>query len=206
MLHYKTIDEDTLGLLRQIMRLREFNNMRLVGGSALALMIGHRTSVDLDLFGHFDTDEITISQSINNFGKSTLLKKSPNIFIYNINNIKVDFVNYPFKWLDELMVDDKIRLAGKKDIAAMKLSAITGRGSKKDFIDLFYLMREFSLREMLDFYKLKFPDASEFLVLKSLTYFEDCEVDETPQLFDNISWSEIKRELETTINEFLKHY
>lgn len=206
MLHYKTIDEDTLGLLRQIMRLREFNNMRLVGGSALALMIGHRTSVGLNLFGHFDAEELAISQSINTFGKSTLLKKSPYIFIYNINNIKVDFMNYPFNWLDELMVEDKIRLAGKKDIAAMKLSAITGRGSKKDFIDLFYLLREFSLGEMLDFYKLKFPDASEFLVLKSLTYFGDCEVDETPQLLDNISWSEIKRELETTINEFLKHY
>ena len=206
MLHYKTIDENTLGLLKQLMHLSEFSEMRLVGESALALQIGHRTSVDLDLFGSINTDELAISQSINKIGNSTILKKSPNIFIYKINNIKVDFVNYPFKWLDPLIFEDEIRLAGKKDIAAMKLSAITGRGSKKDFIDLFYLLRAFSLSEMLDFYRLKFPDASEFLVLKSLIYFGDCERDETPRIFEGFSWPEIKRELEATINEFLKNY
>lgn len=206
MLQYKTINENTLGLLKQLMHLREFSEMRLVGGSALALQIGHRISVDLDLFGSVHTDELAISQSINEIGNSTILKKSPNIFIYKINNIKVDFVNYPFKWLDELIVEDDIRLAGKRDIAAMKLAAITGRGSKKDFIDLYYLLREFSLREMLDFYRLKFPDASEFLVLKSLTYFGDCEGDETPRMFEDVFWTDIKRELEATINNFLKHY
>lgn len=206
MLHYKTIDERTLGLLKNLMQLTEFAEMRLVGGSALALHIGHRTSVDIDLFGKLSIDEIGLSKAVNSLGEANIIRKSPNISIYIINRIKVDFVNYPFAWLENVVEKDGIRLAGKKDIAAMKLSAITGRGTKKDFIDLFYLLREFTLEEMMGYYKKKFPEASEFLVLKSLNYFGDAESDETPNIFEEITWPEIKIFLKVEITDYLNKY
>lgn len=185
------------------MQLPELKQLRLVGGSALALHLGHRTSVDLDLFGKIETDEFGISSAVNSLGNAKILKKSPNIFIYIINSIKVVFVNYPFAWLDSETVEDGIRLAGMRDIAAMKLSAITGRGTKKDFIDLYFLLRVFTLKEMLGFYSRKFPEASEFLVLKSLTYFGDAENDETPTIFEDITWPEIKDFLKKIIADHI---
>lgn len=177
--------------------------MRLVGGTALALQIGHRNSVDLDFFGKIETDEYAISKMVNLLGEARILKKSPNIYIYLINNIKVDFVNYPYAWIDDVVVEDGLRLAAKNDIAAMKLSAITGRGSKKDFIDLFFLLKEFSLEEMLEFYKLKYPDGSVFLVLKSISYFEDAEKNEMPKMFIDISWKKVKNEIVSAFDHYL---
>jgi hypothetical protein len=84
-------------------------------------------------------------------------------------------------------------MAGMKDIAAMKINAIAGRGSKKDFIDIYYLLRYFTLDEMIDLYLQKYNDGSEFLARKSLTYFEDAELEEMPFMFDNITWTDIKK-------------
>jgi hypothetical protein len=86
-------------------------------------------------------------------------------------------------------------MAGLKDIAAMKLNAIAGRGSKKDFIDVFYLLPYFNLNEMLELYLQKYSDGSEFLVRKSLTYFDDADLEEMPYMFDNISWDFIKEKI-----------
>lgn len=204
MLHYPTIDTATLELLKQLMSLPGLAQMRLVGGTALALQIGHRNSVDLDFFGKIETDEYAISKMVNMLGEARILKKSSNIYIYLINNIKVDLVNYPYTWIDDVVVEDGIRLAAKKDIAAMKLSAITGRGSKKDFIDLFFLLREYTLEEMLEFYQLKYPDGSVFLVLKSISYFEDAEKNEMPRMFTNVTWPEVKGEIIEALNRYLK--
>ncbi|RLD56450.1 MAG: hypothetical protein DRJ05_11320, partial [Bacteroidetes bacterium] len=160
MLHYKTINSPTLGLLRQLLEIPEFQNLRLVGGTSLALQIGHRKSIDLDLFGQLKTDEFEISKILSSIGDSILLHKTPNIFIYTINEIKVDIVNYPYHWIEDVLKDDNLNLAGKKDISAMKLAAITGRGSKKDFIDLYFLLQEFSLERILSFYQEKYYDGS----------------------------------------------
>ena len=83
----------------------------------------------------------------------------------------------------------------------MKLAAITGRGTKKDFIDIYFLLKGFHLRELLDFYNEKFPDGSEFLVLKSLTYFADAE---TPVMLDQIYWEDIKIFINGTVEGLLR--
>jgi Nucleotidyl transferase AbiEii toxin, Type IV TA system len=169
-----------------------FKNMRLAGGTSLALQIGHRKSIDLDLFGTLQADETTFSEALAVFEKVTWLKKSSNINIFSINEVKVDFVNYSYPWLDEITSEDDLRLAGLKDIAAMKLAAVTGRGTKKDFIDIYFLLKQFSLKEMLQHYTKKYADGSEFLVLKSLTYFEDAEPEQEPAMLKNISWQAVK--------------
>ena len=123
------------------------------------------------------------------------MKKSKNIIIVSIDGIKVDFVNYKYPLLEDIKTIENIRLVSDKDIAAMKLNAIAGRGSRKDFIDLYFLLKKYSLNEMLDFYKQKYIDGSEFMVIKSLNYFEDADSEEMPIMFEKISWNEIKIEI-----------
>lgn len=204
MLHYTTIDNPTLELLKRLLAVPDFRNMYLVGGTSLALQIGHRKSIDLDLFGTVDSDDIAISQILNSFGETRLIKNTLNIKIYVVNGVKVDIVNYPYPWIQAPCKDDQLRLAGKKDIAAMKLAAITGRGSKKDFIDIYFLFQEFSLHEILEFYKEKYHDGSAFLVLKSLTYFDDAEKEPQPFMLKKINWDQIKKSIVNSVDVFLK--
>jgi hypothetical protein len=176
--------------------------MRLAGGTSLALQIGHRKSVDIDLFGTIRGDEYEISNALQKLGKVTTIKKSANIGIYIINGIKADIVNYSYPWLQEAVVKDGLKLAGDKDIAAMKLAAITGRGTKKDFIDLFFLLKKYTLREMLNLYNKKYEDGSELLVLKSLSYFLDAEKDEPPIMLQDINWDVIKSHILRQVANF----
>lgn len=201
MLHYETIDTKTLGLLKRLQQVPAFSNLRLVGGTSLALQMGHRKSVDIDLFGYIQHDEHTISQSLSEIGDVTILKKSENINIYLIDKIKVDIVNYPYLWIENPLIEDQLTLAKPKDIAAMKLAAITGRGTKKDFVDLFFLLQTFSLKEMLSFYNQKYPDGSEFLVLKSLSYFKDANEDEEPFMLKQIKWKDVRETIEGAVRE-----
>ncbi len=204
MLHLETIDSPTLVLLNRIMQMPEFSGLNLVGGTSLALQIGHRKSIDLDLFGHIELDDYGFVNVLSRFESVQLINKTANIKTYLINQIKVDFVNYPYSWLQPYQTIDGIRLAAKSDIAAMKLSAITGRGTKKDFIDLAFLLKEFPLEMMFRYYHQKFPDGSEFMVLKSLTYFEDAEKDHLPVMLKKIDWETIKSEIITETKNFLK--
>ena len=192
MFYLSTIEPATLELLKKLMGFDDFTEMRLVGGTALALQIGHRKSIDLDLFGDIDFDNVNTVKVFADFHNTITLKRSKNINIFSIDDIKVDFVNYSYPWLQQQLLLDGIRLAGIEDIAAMKLAAITGRGSRKDFIDLYFLLQKYSLKKMLSFYKEKYFDGSEYLVLKSLTYFADAEDDIDVEMIKDVSWNKIK--------------
>lgn len=195
MLHLETISSATLELLNKLMNFNEFDKLRLVGGTGLALQIGHRISIDLDLFGDIDFESINTTQLFNTFQQVVNLKKSKHINIFSINDIKVDFVNYSYPWLNPSVIIDKIRMGSVEDIAAMKLAAITGRGSMKDFIDLYFLLKRYTLTELIEFYKRKYFDGSVYLVLKSLTYFEDSETDMSPQMVSPIKWNDVKKSI-----------
>lgn len=202
MLQYKTVERTTLELLKKLQNMLEFTNLRLVGGTSLALQLGHRSSIDLDLFGKIDFESYNILPKLNKIGKVNIIKQSKNINIFLIDGVKVDIVNYFYKWLDNPIIEDGIVLSTKKDIAAMKLAAITGRGTKKDFIDLFFLLNYYSITEMLNFYKEKYPDGSEFMVIKSLTYFIDAEDNEMPYMFEQIEWQEVKEKIKQEIVKY----
>ena len=205
MLFYQTIDTSTLELLKKLLAVPLFKDMKLAGGTSLALQLGHRKSIDLDLFGLFTSDDDTFKTALACFEKVTTLKKSPNINIFAINDVKVDFVNYSYPWIDEIKTEDGLRLAGLKDIAAMKLAAATGRGTKKDFIDIYFLLQIYSFKEMIEFYKTKYTDGSEFLVLKSMTYFDDAELEQEPIMFQNEPWTLIKQTILKKHSDYLKN-
>ena len=201
MLHYKSVSTELLELIEFVMNQREFNEFNLVGGTSLALQMGHRISIDIDLFGASEIDEDLFLEVLKKYGTVQVIKKSKNILICSVNGIKVDFVNYQYRLLESPLLEENIRLVKKKDIAAMKVNAVAGRGSIKDFIDIYFLLNEFSINEMIGFYLQKHPDGSEFMVRKSLTYFDDADNEEAPILFHDISWSEIKKTILLSIDE-----
>lgn len=171
-----------------------FNDMRLVGGTALALQYGHRQSIDLDFFGDLTCEQEKTQEILSKYGKVTVLKETKNIRIYVVDNIKVDFVHYScYPWLEDAIFEDGIRLASPKDIAAMKINAIEGRGTRKDFVDVFFLLKHYSLQEILSFYKAKYPNYSDFRAMMSLTYFDDAEMQPMPKMFNNTSWPDMQK-------------
>lgn len=201
MLQTQTVVPELLELLKRIMEEPLFKNFNLVGGTALSLQIGHRNSIDIDLFGEQEIDQNGFIETLNNFGDVLIKTSSKNILITEINTIKVDFVNYKYKLLDKSLEIDQIRMLSDKDIAAMKLNAIAGRGSKKDFIDLFFLLKKYSLKEMISFYNQKYTDGSEFMVQKSLTYFDDADEQLSPKMFYDFNWEDCKQKI---VEEVLK--
>jgi predicted nucleotidyltransferase component of viral defense system len=189
-------------LLKKIMSEKLFSDFNLVGGTSLALQMGHRNSIDIDLFGKQEIDSEEFINVLNTFGKTEVSKNSKNILITDIEGVKVDFVNYQYDLIEKPLEINGIRLVSKKDIAAMKLNAIAGRGSKKDFIDLYFLLNEFSLKQMLDFYNKKYFDGSEFMVFKSLSYFEEANEQPLPQMMKTtFNWETCKQKI---IEEVLK--
>ncbi len=192
MLQTQTIQPKLLELLKLIMSSKVFQGFNLVGGTSLALQIGHRNSVVIDLFGDIEINEYDFTEELSKFGNPFVIKKSKNSIIYAIDGIKIDFVNYKYPLLEEIINKESIRLVSDKDIAAMKLNAIAGRGSKMDFIDLFYLLKRYRLKEMISFYNKKYYDGSEFMVLKSLNYFEDADLEEMPFMSEDVKWEDIK--------------
>jgi len=195
MLQLSTIEQNTFELLKKLQKIPLLAETCLVGGTALALQIGHRKSIDLDFFGKLDFEIQELIDKIKEFANLTILSESKNIHIYSINEIKVDFVNYKYPWIDDAICEDGILLAGIRDIAAMKISAIIGRGTKKDFIDIAFLLQRFSLKEILDFYSLKYNDGSIFAAMKSLTYFDDAEGDIMPYMLMKKTWKQTKKEI-----------
>ena len=203
MLYYQAVNGPTLELLKQLQSIELFRDLRLVGGTSLALQTGHRRSIDLDLFGNIDADVLEITNALSQTGNVTQLKDSKNIHIYLVNGVKVDIVNYPYPWLQDLIWEDGVRLAKFEDIAAMKLSAITGRGTKKDFIDLYFLLKQISLSGMIQLYLEKYSDGSLFMVLKSLVYFEDADMDNMPDMLIHVEWDQVKKVITNAQKDFV---
>ena len=193
MLSFQTVEPHTLELLRRLMAMPLLSGTRLVGGTSLALQYGHRNSVDLDFFGSLDDDLLAFRDSLESIGHVNVIKESKSIRIYDIDGVKIDFVDYSrYSWITDAVEEDGLRLASPKDIAAMKVNAIEGRGTRKDFIDIYFLLQHYSLNEILGFYREKYPEHSSFRALMSLSYFEDAEKQIMPKMYATDSRDEMK--------------
>ena len=205
MLSIRTILPDTLELLKQLSAQPELQGMRLVGGTALALQYGHRQSIDLDFFGHLQVSMDDIVLMAHRLGSVTITNQSSTILQMELNGIKVDVVNYRcYDWIDAPIVEDCITLASPKDIAALKVNAIEGRGTRKDFVDVYLLLQHYSLAQILDFYKQKYPEHSEFRALLSLTYFDDAETQPMPKMLIKDTWEQMKSSIAAAVKLYTK--
>jgi hypothetical protein len=159
------------------------------------LHIGHRKSIDLDIFGHLDLSPLEVEQELRVYGATSVRNRSKRIQGYMVSGVQVDLVEYDYPWLDAPAMGEGLRLASCRDIAAMKLAAITNRGTKKDFVDLRFLLETFELAELLDFYARKFADGALFPVLKSLVFFDDADEDPMPNMLTTCDWQTTKKRI-----------
>ena len=200
MLRLETVAPGTLALTRRILALPALSRTRLVGGTALALQLGHRISIDLDVFGPWDErldlkGELSACGSVEDAGGSGKMR------FFVVDGVKVDCVAYPHPWLDPPVCEGGLRLASVRDIAAMKLAAVTRRGSRKDFVDVAFLLGRFSLTEMMSFFREKFSGANEYIVLRSLVYFADAEEQPLPQMLAPFDWEKAKADIRAAVEE-----
>ncbi len=193
MLSTSAIPSGTLSLLKNLMAIDELREFNLAGGTALALHIGHRISHDLDFFGHTDIDITEVLELLRPGYPLQEMHRTQNILVLDINGVKVDFVKYAYPLIGAPKEKEKIRLISLEDIAAMKLDAIKGRGRKRDFYDVYFLLKKFDLLSLLEFHLKKYGQDTRFLILKSMVYFYDAENDVPVQLLhEEISWEEVK--------------
>jgi hypothetical protein len=206
MLHLATVEPRTISLLEQIQAIPAFSGYRLVGGTALALIMGHRKSVDLDLFcyGSFNSDIVVESLRTNSFVITGLQISEVYAGGY-IEGIKVDFVKEFDNWLKPARQAGKILLADMEDLAPMKLKAVTKRGRKRDFVDLYYLLQHFSVSELLALYKRRTGQEEIIHVITSMTYFEDAENDEMPYMVTkDPDWNSMKQKIKDEVLNYMK--
>lgn len=201
MLSYRTIEPHTLELLKKLTANPLLRELRLVGGTALALQYGHRMSIDLDFFGKIEIDKEELKDSLRENGEFSVINETRNIHQYLIDGVKVDIVNYNYPWIDDSIEEDGLCLASPKDIAAMKINAIEGRGTKKDFIDIAELLKHYPLKELLDFHTQKYSDATTFRAMLSLSYFDDAEKQPMPTMFISETWEQMKQNIKTALTK-----
>lgn len=194
MLQRQVVDEKTFLLLKELQAIPELKELRLVGDTSLALQLGHRISIDLDLFGSFDS---SLPLEMFLFDFENVNKTGSNRFMqfFEIDGVKVDFVNYNYPWLDEPIIEEGITIASIDDIAAMKVNAIINRGTKKDFIDIDFLLERYTLVQILELYQKKYGVKDYQMALRSLSYFEDAENETMPRMLVKKDWKTIKSDI-----------
>jgi predicted nucleotidyltransferase component of viral defense system len=180
----------------------------LVGGTALSLRYGHRSSIDLDLFYHEKFDSTIIeNELIKYFGDDYFTEgghKNLGIFCY-LRKIKIDIVYFPHKPIAPFETEKGIRFYSSADIAAMKIQAILGRGKKKDFWDLHELLKHFSLQQIMDWHKQKYPNQMLAISIpNAITYFTDADESETPVCFKNQTWDSVKKDISRVVSNYLR--
>jgi len=208
MLHTSTVEPAALDLLKELLAIPKFENLYLVGGTALSLKFGHRISEDLDLFSTEDFDKADfLDILLEHFPDMEYRRDQNPVGIFcRINNVKVDIVKHHyFKNIGQIETTENIRMFGNEDIIAMKIFAILKRAKKKDFFDLAELSKHFTMQQMLDFYKRKYPDHMLLISIpQAITYFVDAESDADPMSLNGMTWENVKVILSKKVNEFMK--
>lgn len=202
MLYTQTVSYTTLKLLKELMLDKKLNDFVLVGGTALSLQIGHRLSIDLDLFSIAPFDAKQIAEHLKTTYAYQLDFIAKNTIKGEIYGIKVDCITHNYKWIEKIKKEDNIRLADLMEIAAMKLNAITTNGTRiKDFIDIAYLSNHLTLNQMLQAYELKYGN-NMIMALKSLFYYDEVNHLEPLKMFKSkLNWECIKTRLSAMNNE-----
>lgn len=169
----ETVDQSTLELLKTLMRDKAFDDFILVGGTALALQIGHRISIDLDLFSTTPFEQDKLADHLRNNYNFILDFISINTLKGEVEGTQLDCISHQYPLIDEIVENEGIRMSSLIDIAAMKLNAISGNGTRlKDFIDITYLSSDISLSQMLSGYEKKYR-SNPIMPLKAILYFKD---------------------------------
>lgn len=199
-IHWNILDKKCLKMLPQLEFLRKEFGFYLAGGTALALQIGHRTSVDFDFYStrEFNKNNVALASFKEHLDQLTIVQSLTNTIIAKVGDIGVSVFYYDYSLLEPLIRTDYLDLVSIEDIAAMKLIAIIQRGTLRDFIDVYFILKEFTLERLFDLTKKKYPPFNPYVGLRALTYFRDADKDVKQQrfkLFRPMNWNKVKKEI-----------
>ena len=199
--HQEVISPATERALESIVRAAVLGDFYLAGGTGLAVQLGHRTSEDLDFFNDEPFNGEKVLSRIQSLPGFLLLSRAEATLHVVIAETKVSFLGYYYPLLFPLLPFRNVLVADPRDIACMKISAIAGRGTRRDFIDLYVAASQFGLEHLLELFQKKFAAAHYSMthIFKSLLYFEDAEKDPMPNLLTDISWSNVRAFFEAQV-------
>ena len=191
----EVITEVVEGTLKDLERVSAIRNFYRADGTGLALHVGHRRSMDLDFFSREPFDPDAILGKVETVERLRVLVKDVETLHLTIGETKVSFLGYWYPLLFPCEALFEVKVADPRDIACMKISAIAGHGTKRDFIDLYAVSKHHGLEQLLAWFKAKYARAnySTVHILKSLTYFEEAEKDPVPDMLANLTWEMIKQ-------------
>lgn len=192
--HVETLPQGTNLVLENIKQIPEIQNFYLSGGTALSLQLGHRESEDLDFFIKDSFNPQILLQKFLQYGKLEDVMTAEGTLNLFMNNVKLQFLHYPYDLLETLIPWNGIYLSSVIDIACTKLITISDRGSKKDYIDLYLILQQMSLQELFTKLQEKYKNVEYNLphILKSLVYFNDAEEQPMPKMHIDLTWEQTK--------------
>jgi hypothetical protein len=192
------ISPQTFTLIQELQRLPELKEFYLVGGTSLALQLGHRNSIDIDLFTQNDFKVDDILNLLNPTYEVKEIYRRENTIISLVSNIKTDFIKHSYPLILPPLTEEGITFLSKEDISAMKFHAIIQSGKRlKDFIDVYYLLQYFSMQQMIGFFTQKYSYSNPMIAMKAINFFD--EIDENidpPKLVKPITLLQIKKRIQ----------
>ena len=195
-MHAGTLSESAQTALAVLGKSKILSKCYLAGGSALALCLGHRKSFDFDFYTRSNFSAENIAVALSKIGKfETTLLEPPHTLLGIFNGVRFSLFLYDYPLIGITTNYQTVTVAGLQDIAAMKLSAIAGRATKRDYVDIYVISQSISLEQQLEWYHKKFYKLGNnpYVIIKALGYFEDAEDDNMPIMITKISWEEIKK-------------
>ena len=204
----ETLYPKTEEVLKEVWKVAEPFGFYLAGGTGLALQLGHRRSIDIDLFVQkFPERDLLISKLKPLSPKIT--QEATGTLDLLIKSVKTSFLEYEYSLLEELVKLENlggVLAASVIDIACMKLTAISSRGSKKDFFDLYFILQKYSWDTLWQVFVKKYQgvDYNKQHIFKSLVYFTDADRDPDPDLLKVVSWKDVKKSLESLVLKMME--
>jgi hypothetical protein len=206
MLHKETVSPATLELIKALQADYYFHDFLLAGGTGLSLQIGHRISIDIDLFTRNSFNEQEYLEHLEKNYNFSLQYMHSNTLKGFINGIYVDLLRHDYNRVKPIVKAEGMSLYSKADIAAMKINVISGNGTRvKDFVDIYFLLKEFSFDEIISFYTDKYSARNEFHAIKSLTYYGDIDETSLPNMVKEkeLTLDQVKKSINRHRDEFL---
>jgi len=199
----ETISEKTKSVLAKITQADFIQEFYLAGGTALAIQLGHRESIDLDFFSNKKFSVQNLKGKLAQLGRLSVDSEDEDTLNGMLDEVKISFFYYGYDQSFELVKFEGIFLADERDIAAMKIDTIASRGSKKDFVDVCFLLKKYSLSQLIGFFEEKYKNIqyNKLHILKSLVYFDDAENDPTPLMLVDFDWNKDKLFLENEVKK-----
>lgn len=200
-MYWQTIDKNRQDLLAKLGFLKE-QGFYMAGGTALALQIGHRESVDFDFYNEKEFNANNLVSEIKKFSKSLEIEIPDTYSVMGqVDGVKLSFFNYEYPMITDFVVDKGINFASLSDIAAMKCIAVVQRGTKRDYVDMYFLNKMFGLKKIFKWVAKKYPMYDIYHIKTGLIYFAEAENDVMPKMLVDCSWEEVKKELEKAVLE-----